>query len=86
MNPIIDKIQKLLRLAKCSAATPAEAAAALEKAIQLAMQHGIDIAKLITRAIAPKSTPPKSLTAGFLAGQKTPIHNAIRGTEQPLLF
>jgi len=41
--------------------------------------------KLITRNIAPKSTPIKSLTAGYKAGQKTGINNAIRGTDKPLI-
>lgn len=47
MNPI-DKIKKLLRLGRCSAATPAEAAAAMKKAVQLAAEHGIDLSKVPT--------------------------------------
>lgn len=43
MNPIIEKIKKLLRLGKDGAATPAEAAAALAKALQLATENGIDL-------------------------------------------
>lgn len=46
MSPIIDKIRKLLRLGKDGAATAAEAAAALAKAIQLAAEHGIDLSKI----------------------------------------
>lgn len=46
MNPIIDKIRKLLRLGRDSAASPAEAALAMAKALQLAADHGIDLAKL----------------------------------------
>ena len=46
MNPIIDKIRKLLRLGRDSAASPAEAALAMAKALQLAAEHGIDLAKL----------------------------------------
>ncbi len=48
MNPAIDKIRKLLRLAKCSKATPNEAATALSKAMQLAAEHGIDLDKVST--------------------------------------
>jgi len=42
-NPVLEKIKKLLRLAKDSAATAAEAATALTKAIALAEANGIDI-------------------------------------------
>lgn len=48
MNPVIDKIRKLLRLSKCSKASPNEAAVALAKAMQLAAEHGIDLAKVST--------------------------------------
>ena len=41
--------------------------------------------KLITRPIAPKSTPVKSLTAGFRSGMNNGINNAIRGTDKPLI-
>ena len=43
MNPIIEKIKKLLRLGKDGAATPAEAAAALAKALKLAAEHGLKL-------------------------------------------
>jgi len=43
MNPIIDRIKKLLRLGRNGAATMAEAAAALKKAQELAAAHGIDL-------------------------------------------
>lgn len=46
MNPIVDKIRKLLRLGKDGAATPAEAALALAKAIKLAADHGIDFSAI----------------------------------------
>lgn len=46
MNPIIDKIRKLLRLGKDSAATPHEAALALAKAIKLAAENGIDLSQI----------------------------------------
>jgi len=39
----IEKIKKLLRLGGNSAATPAEAALAMSKAIELAKAHGIDL-------------------------------------------
>lgn len=42
-------------------------------------------AKVITRRVAPKSTPVKSLTAGFLAGKQNGIYAPIRGTSQPLI-
>lgn len=41
MNPIIERIKKLLRLGKDGAATPSEAASALAKALKLAMDHGL---------------------------------------------
>ena len=44
MNPILDKIKKLLRLAKCNSASPAEAATALKKAMQMAQDNGIEVA------------------------------------------
>lgn len=47
-NPIIEKIKKLLRLGRCQGATPAEAAAAMSKAMQLATEHGIDLAHVPT--------------------------------------
>lgn len=42
----VDKIKKLLRLARCKAASPAEAAQALNRALQLIEHHRIDIAAL----------------------------------------
>ncbi|GAA5482095.1 DUF7168 domain-containing protein [Haloferula sargassicola] len=47
-SPIIDRIKKLLRLGRCHAATPAEAANALAKALKLAAEHGIDLSQLPT--------------------------------------
>lgn len=46
MNPIIDKIRKLLRLSRDSKATPNEAATAMAKAMKLASDHGIDLSAL----------------------------------------
>jgi hypothetical protein len=46
VNPIVEKIRKLLRLGRDSAASPAEAALAMSKAVQLAAEHGIDLASL----------------------------------------
>lgn len=46
MNPIIEKIKKLLRLSKDGAATAEEAAAALAKAMQLAAQAGVSLADI----------------------------------------
>lgn len=43
MSPIIEKIKKLLRLGKDGAATPAEAAVALAKALKLAAEHGLKL-------------------------------------------
>ena len=45
-DAISDKVKKLLRLAACKAATPAEAAAALNRAMELIGRHHIDIASL----------------------------------------
>jgi hypothetical protein len=41
--------------------------------------------KLTTRPCAPKNTPVKSLTAGWLAGKRNGINPAIRGTDKPLI-
>ena len=46
MNPIIDKIKKLLRLGKDQAASAAEAAAALAKAQELAAANGISLTEI----------------------------------------
>lgn len=46
MTSIIDRIKKLLRLARDKAATPAEAGNALNRALELIQQHEIDIATL----------------------------------------
>lgn len=43
MNPIVEKIKKLLRLGNNKGASFAEAASALRKAQELAAEHGIDI-------------------------------------------
>jgi hypothetical protein len=48
MNPTLEKIKKLLRLARDNSATPAEAAAALAKAIAMATESGIDLDKVST--------------------------------------
>lgn len=48
MNPIIEKIKKLLRLGKDSKATPNEAAVAMAKAIKLAAENGIDLSSIPT--------------------------------------
>lgn len=45
-NAIIDRIKKLLRLGRCKGATVAEAALALQKAQELAAEHGIDLGAL----------------------------------------
>lgn len=44
--PIIEKIKKLLRLGRDKSATPAEAAVALQKAQDLAAEHGVDLGAL----------------------------------------
>jgi hypothetical protein len=46
MAPILDKIRKLLRLGRDHAATPAEAAAAMAKALKLAAENGIDLSRI----------------------------------------
>jgi|GEM_PF-6600050 len=46
MSTSIDRIKKLLRLGRDNAATPAEAAAAMAKAVQLAAREGIDLAQI----------------------------------------
>lgn len=46
MNPILEKIRKLLALGNCKSATPAEAAAAIAKATQLATDNGISLTEV----------------------------------------
>ncbi len=46
MNPITEKIQKLLAIASCEGASDAEKAAALHQAARLAEKHAIDIDQL----------------------------------------
>lgn len=46
MNPAIDKIRKLLRLAKDRAASPAEAASAMAKAQQIAAENSISLTEI----------------------------------------
>lgn len=46
MNIHVDKIKKLLRLARAEGATPAEASLALSRALDLIQHHNIDIAAL----------------------------------------
>lgn len=48
MNPIIEKLKKLLRLGKDSKATPNEAAVAMAKALKLASDNGIDLSSIPT--------------------------------------
>ncbi|MFT3989962.1 MAG: DUF2786 domain-containing protein [Luteolibacter sp.] len=50
MNPIIEKIKKLMALAKNEASNPNEAASAMQKAISLAAEHGIDLSSIPTDA------------------------------------
>ena len=61
MNPTLEKIKKLLRLARDKSATAAEAAAALTKAMQLATDAGIDLAKVSTderdNSVTHRTTP-----------------------------
>ena len=45
-SSLIEKIKKLLRLAKDGAATPAEAANALAKAIAIAAENDVDLSKI----------------------------------------
>jgi hypothetical protein len=56
MTPILEKIQKLLRLSKCSKATPNEAAVALAKAMKLAADNGIDLDKISTDEVDSQVT------------------------------
>jgi len=45
-DSISEKVKNLLRLARCKGATPAEAASALNKALELIDRHQIDVASL----------------------------------------
>lgn len=65
MNPVIDKIRKLLRLGRCAAATPAEAAAAMAKAMQLAAEHGVDLDKIRDDAGGGSSVTHRTTAAMF---------------------
>lgn len=75
MNPIIERIKKLLRLGKDGAATPAEAAAALSKALKLAMEHGLkledipadsDSGILTHETVESTAGPAQLLSAGIV--------------------
>lgn len=61
MNPALEKIKKLLRLSRDKSASPAEAAAALRKAMEIAVAAGIDLAKVSTderdNSVTHKTTP-----------------------------
>ena len=48
MNPALEKIKKLLRLARDKSATPTEAATALQMAMRIAAASGIDLNKVST--------------------------------------
>lgn len=48
MSAAFEKIKKLLRLGRCSAASPAEAAQAMAKAMALAAENGIDLSQVPT--------------------------------------
>lgn len=74
MNPILDKIRKLLRLAKNSEATPAEAAVALNKAIAMAEASGIDI-----RSVQLLDDQGFSLTHHTEKSQAGPAHLLASG-------
>jgi len=50
MNANIEKIKKLLRLARDKSASPAEAATAMSKALEMAATAGIDLSKVPTDA------------------------------------
>lgn len=66
MNPIIEKIKKLLRLGKDSAASAAEAAAALSKAQELAAANGISLTEIPVDA--EESSALSHVTIPSLAG------------------
>ncbi|MEO5914821.1 MAG: DUF2786 domain-containing protein [Luteolibacter sp.] len=75
MNPIIDKIKKLLRLSKDGGATPAEAATAMAKALQLAADNGLrledippdsDIGVLTHETVKSTAGPAQVLAAGIV--------------------
>jgi hypothetical protein len=82
MNPMIEKIQKLLSKAKDSATTQAESAAFLAKAQELMLRHRLDFAELETgkdETINTESTPLNEEDRGKskIATWKAVIVNAL---------
>lgn len=69
MTPIIEKLKKLLRLAKNHAATAEEAATAMRKALALAGEHGIDLS-----AIPPDDPEHGGMTHTTEPSQGGPAH------------
>jgi hypothetical protein len=79
----IEKIKKLLRLAKCQSATPAEAATALAKALQIAAENGINPSTVETAENAMASgmshttEPSQAGPAHLLASRLVKRHFAV---------
>lgn len=73
MNPAIERIKKLLRLSKDGAATAAEAAAALAKALQLAAEAGVNVADI------PVDNDSGCLGHESIASQAGPAHRLASG-------
>jgi Protein of unknown function (DUF2786) len=73
MNPIIERIKKLLRLGKDNAATPAEAAAALAKALQLAAENGLNLEDI------PADSDSGILSHETIKSQAGPAHKLASG-------
>ena len=69
MNPAFAKIKKLLRMAKDRAASSAEAATAMRKAMELAAEHGIDLT-----AIPPDDPEHGGMTHASETSQAGPAH------------
>jgi len=92
-NPILDKIKKLLRLSKDSAATAAEAANALQKAISLAEANGIDIQAVkfaedngpgLTHATEPSQAGPAHRLASWLVKEQFGVETLFdKTTKKP---
>lgn len=72
-NPIIERIKKLLRLGKDGAATPAEAALALSKALKLAAEHGLKLEDI------PADSDSGILSHETIKSQAGPAHRLASG-------
>lgn len=85
MHPALDKIKKLLRLARDKSASPAEAATALAKALATAAEHGIDLDKVSTDDNAHTITH-RTTKAAFGDAERNAAHTIRKHFNVDALF